>query len=112
MSFFETTLLNGANSCRRPDSNPGHRLVAPKAWVGILASVRFSKISVMFFHLCYPSEVMEGTISIINLIMLIRKRKNYYIKNIVNCGRSYEILLTKQHVDKRPHDGIESGGTS
>ena len=39
-------------------------------------------------------------------------KMNYSIKNRINCGRSKEILLTKQHVDKSPHEGKESGGTS
>ena len=35
----------------------------PRAWVRILASVRFLNCSVALFLLCYPVEALEGLIS-------------------------------------------------
>ena len=36
----------------------------PKAWVGILSSVRLFICSVAFFLLCYPGGALYGSISI------------------------------------------------
>ena len=63
--------------CRADAQSVERHRDIPKAWVMILASVRFVICCVALFLLCYPGEV-----------------KNYYVKNRFNCGhKKYYIYM-------------------